>query len=392
MKILHISLNGPFTDNLTYQENMLAKFHVIQGHEVTMLTTLFSFDENGKVIKYDVDGELEYLTKDGYKIKRIENKKGLFSKFNIYFRRFKKTFQHIKDENPDILFIHGCQFLDIIYVKKFFMYKQKNNEPIKIFVDNHADYINSAKNWLSKNIQHKIIWRNCAKLIEPCTDMFYGVTPVRCDFLHRMYKIPSGKIKLLNLGVDSTLLDFDKRENYRNEFCEEYNISNNDFIIVTGGKIDQRKNIHLLLQAFKRINNRRISIIVFGSISADMKDKMEDLLAQPNVHYLGWISTENAIKLFILSDLGIFPGTHSVYWEQVVGCELPAIFKYWPGMTHVDSGGNCIFLKDDSVYSIQKSIEEIIDDKDKYSSIKYVAKIVAKEFSYYDIAKRSLEG
>lgn len=391
MKILHLCLTGSFTDNASYQDNMLAKFHTLQGYEVIVLTTLYSFDENGNLFKYNIKNT-SYTSNDGYKVVRIDNKKGIFSKFNSYFRRFKNTYNNIKKENPDILFIHGCQFLDIVYAKKYFKFKRSKKEIIKIYVDNHADYINSAKNWLSKQIQHRVIWRFCAKLIEPYTSCFYGVTPVRCDFLNEMYGIPRNKIKLLYLGVDDTLINLDKREELKKEFCIDNNISINDFLIVTGGKIDTLKNIHLLLQAFKNLNNQKAHLIVFGSITEDMKDIISDLLKQNNVHYLGWIDTETAIKLFTISDLGVFPGTHSVYWEQVVGCGLPAIFKYWQGMDHIDMNGNCVMLRDVTPESIQLAIENMINNESSYYVIRNIAKKCSKYFLYSEIARKSLRG
>ena len=33
------------------------------------------------------------------------------------------------------------------------------NPNVKIFVDNHADFSNSATNWLSLEILHKKIWK-----------------------------------------------------------------------------------------------------------------------------------------------------------------------------------------------------------------------------------------
>src|SRR5699024_600712 len=103
---------------------------------------------------------------------------------------------------PDIIFVHGVQFLNIKAIVK---YKERYPK-IKIFVDNHADFSNSATNWISKNLLHSIIWKYCAKVIEPVTDKFYGVLPARVDFLINVYEIDKSKVELLPLGADDGLV------------------------------------------------------------------------------------------------------------------------------------------------------------------------------------------
>lgn len=77
MKILHICLGNFFIDNHSYQENMLTKFHVLQGHEVTVLASLVTFDKNGKFSLLNEDAT--YINNDGCKIIRVNYKKRGFT-------------------------------------------------------------------------------------------------------------------------------------------------------------------------------------------------------------------------------------------------------------------------------------------------------------------------
>lgn len=137
-----------------------------------------------------------YYNEYGIKTIRINTK--YKTNINSKFKRYKNFYETLCKEKPDIIFVHGVQFLDIKYVVKYV----RKNPKVKVYVDNHADFSNSATTWLSKNILHKIIWRKCAKLIEPYTIKFYGVLPARVDFLKDMYKIPEEKIELLLMGAD----------------------------------------------------------------------------------------------------------------------------------------------------------------------------------------------
>jgi 1,2-diacylglycerol 3-alpha-glucosyltransferase len=117
----------------------------------------------------------------------------------------------ISSLNPDIIFTHGCQFLDIKHIARY----AKLHPKVKVYVDNHSDFSNSARNFLSKNILHKIIWRYCANLIEPYTTKFYGVLPARVDFLKNIYKIPRDKVELLVMGADDEKVEEASKPNVR---------------------------------------------------------------------------------------------------------------------------------------------------------------------------------
>jgi hypothetical protein len=103
------------------------------------------------------------------------------------------------------------------------------------------------------------------------------------------------------------------------------------------------------------------------------------------------IPADKAYDYFLISDLGFFPGTHSVLWEQACACGLPCVFKDWEGMHHVDMGGNCEFLLEDSADVIRNIIFNIYSDKGKIQKMKFAAESCKKEFFYSEIAKRALE-
>mgnify|MGYP000962534106 CR=1 FL=1 len=112
-----------------------------------------------------------------------------------------------------------------------------------------------------------------------------------------------------------------------------------------------------------------------------------------NISYLGWQKTDEILNLLLSSDLGFFPGTHSVIWEQACGVGLPCVFKNWDGIQHVDLGGNCIFLNDISKETISYVINELYNDKNKIINMSRVAnEKCISHFSYYDIAQREING
>jgi 1,2-diacylglycerol 3-alpha-glucosyltransferase len=383
LKILHICLASFYIDNYSYQENMLPKFHKKNGFDVEIIASLVTFDENGKVcLKRN---STNYVNEYGIPVTRLEYKKFKISK---RLRRYVCTYEAIKKSNPDIIFIHGCQFFDIKCVVKYV----KQNSQVRVYVDNHADFSNSARTWISKNILHKIIWKRCAHLIEPYTIKFYGVLPARVDFLKNVYKLPEEKIELLVMGADDEKISEARNENTIEMIREKYNIKKEDFLIMTGGKIDQNKpQTLLLMEAVKELNLKNVLLIVFGSIIPEFKEKIELLLCD-SVKFIGWVDSNDTYKYFNAAELVVFPGKHSVFWEQVVGLGKPCIFRYMEGFTHIDLSGNCKFLYCDSVEEIKSIINEIVTNKKIYENMKKNAFEKGNdEFCYSEIAQKSIK-
>lgn len=384
MRIVHLCLGSFFPDNYSYQENMLPKFHKQQGNHVEVIASLATFDENGKPTYMEHGGT--YQNEYDIKVTRLEYRKPL----KIYHRmkRYIGTYAALEAAKPEILFIHGCQFMDMDIVVRYL----KKHKGIRVYVDNHADFSNSATNWLSKNILHKIFWRHTAQMVEPYTTKFYGVLPARVDFLKNLYKLPPEKCELLVMGADDDLVEAAEKPEVRREIRSKYHIAEDDFLIMTGGKIDQFKTQTLLLmKAVQKIKNPKVKLIVFGSITTDLKEKVNALADGEKVQSIGWIQAKDSYQYFAAADLVVFPGRHSVFWEQVAAQGIPMLCKKWDGTTHVDVGGNVRFLEKDSADEIQAAIEELLNQPEKYQQMKRVAVEQGKKtFLYSDIAKRCI--
>lgn len=383
MKILHLCLASFFIDNYSYQENLLPKYHKKIGYDVEVVASLFNFDENGE--GYFEKGHREYVNEYQIPVTRLEYKKGFWNK---KLRQYIGTRKAIEKTNPDIIFIHGCQFLDIQIVVEYL----KENPHVKVYVDNHADFSNSATNWFSENVLHKIIWRGCAQLIEPYTTKYYGVLPARVDFLNEIYKIPQEKIELLVMGADDEKIKEANSVSVKKTIRNKYGIEPNDFLIVTGGKIDRAKlQVLNLMKVVAKLNNTKVKLLVYGSIIPEMQDEVHKYVNNDTIQYIGWLTDNQSYSLFSAADLVVFPGRHSVYWEQVVAMGKPMVVKYWEGTTHIDIGGNCKFLYEDTEEELSRVLGNIIYNKNVYTKLLEKAQDKNRnQFLYSQIAIKSI--
>ncbi|MDL2227876.1 glycosyltransferase [Bacteroidales bacterium OttesenSCG-928-K03] len=386
MKILHCCLANFYIDNYAYQENILPRMHKLQGHDVAILASTETYINNTQLGYIQSSA---YTTEDDIPITRLPYVSWLPHILSRKMRIYSGIKNYVEAFAPDIIFLHDAQFVSIHNIVSYV----KKHPQVKVFVDSHTDYVNSATSWLSMNILHKVIYRWCIKQIEPYTIKFYGTLPLRNIFLVDVYNIPEEKVELLPLGVDLTNIDLSKKNEIKKRIREELGFEQDDFVIITGGKIDLLKNIHLLLDAVSKIKMKKIKLILFGSINSSIEPQINQyLLTENRIRYLGWLDSSITSHYLLASDIAIYPGTHSVLWEQTVGLGIPCIFKKWKGIEHVDLGGNCMFLENITADLLQETIEYFFYTKTALSQMKDIAERNGpKTFSYYEIAKKAIK-
>lgn len=379
MKIVHICMTQ-YSDGWTYQENLLAKYHKIAGNEVTVITSKYHFKE-GKLVE---DNRREFVDINDVRVVRLEKiTDGFMKKIPVY----QDFYETLCNETPDIIFSHSCQYRDAALVARYV----KKHPTVKLFVDNHADFTNSATNFISKTILHKVVWKYYAHKLLPYTEKFWGVLPARVEFLTDVYKLPKEKCELLVMGADDELVEKSNAQKEDKKLREKYEINDTDFLIVTGGKIDKAKiQTELLIKAVKKLERQDVKLLFFGSIEEEIKERILSLVDDKQVIYAGWVTPEESYDYFTIADLVVFPGRHSVFWEQVAGQGKPMICRSWPGTHHVDVGGNVVFLEQDTVNEILVCLERVIDQR-KYEMMNEAALLKARNiFSYRNIAWRSI--
>lgn len=383
MRICHLCLNGPYNEGWNYQENILPKYHALQGNDVYQIVTPYIWE--GTQFKESTDKE--YINEHGVHIYRCYAKKGLIG--GIRFNRYPEVYSLLEKINPEILFIHDVQCLDMSTVAKYL----KKHPHCIVYADNHSDFSNSARNWVSKNIIHKIIWKRMANIIEPYVKKFYGVLPARVDFLIDVYGLPKDKVELLVMGADDEIVNDAVKLGNITKTRREFNISEKDFLIVTGGKINSsRPETIELMKAVSEINIPNIKLLVFGTASNELKAEFDKCCSLKNIVYAGWQESRKTYYLMAAADLIVFPGLHSVMWEQSVAVGVPGLFRKISGFEHIDVGGNVQFLKETSKECLKTTIEQLIQDKQGLKKMKKVAvEKGMKMFSYNEISKRSIE-
>jgi glycosyltransferase involved in cell wall biosynthesis len=203
-----------------------------------------------------------------------------------------------------------------------------------------------------------------------------------------MYHVNPSLVEFLPMGVDDEAIPANRVE-IRELIRKELGMSESDILVMTGGKIEMRKNTHYLYEAMEKIADSRLHLVVCGTFTPSMKFLEEKMKTRKNIHLLGWCNAQRVMNVMVASDFVCFPGTHSTLWEQSVGVGLPGIFKHWDEIDHVNVNGNCIFVKGDDVDEIVSAINKLLD-KDTYLVYKSLSEKASAAFLYSEIAKKSI--
>ncbi len=386
MKIVHIHLLGPYTDGWGYQENVLPEIQVRQGHEVAVITGCETHCPDNSIIKVD---PCEYFI-NGVKIIRI-NYKQVFrnEKINrIWF--YYPVKEYLEQINPDIILLHGLgEGRTNIEIKKHV----RAHPECLLFGDVHTFAGNSDKALTIKNKIVNFYKQFCRKKLFPYYQSVFCITTQCMDYAKNIYKVPEHKLQLFPLGYDPASIDWEHREDIREAFRREHGIDDSEIVVVHGGKIIPRRKTEVAVEAVCRLNTK-VRLVVFGKIDDSIKDSiMQQFEKCDDMIYLGHLTRSEYIKVFLASDIALFPGGQSSLWEEAIGCGLPMLVNKTEDKDapYFDRGGNIVFTKEDSVDEFVNELNMMIDSK-KYIDMAQVAETLGREFFSYERISEIMTG
>ena len=369
-----------YNETLEYQENLVVKYYCKHGHKVTVITSTYEsvFDYYNN--KHDNKLPSKIYYDHGAKIIKLPFKFNFFGKLKKYI----SIKNIVEEEKPDLLYIH-CIMPNMLEMLDY----KKRNPKVKMIMDYHADYSNSANNWFSLNVLHKIIRKKI--YLDPVRkhiSRFYPIIPGSTKFLNEVYNVDFKDMEILPLGADVDLVNEIKNSNIREIIRDKYNISNDDVVIFSGGKFTSTKKTHLLISSFNLINNKKLHLFLLGDADKYNEEYKNNLInlsnKNKNIHFLGWQNNKTVYEYLSASDLAVFPASQSIMWLQAIGSGLPIIVGDTGGQSldYINEFGAIIELKNEDINAenIAESIKKIIFDYDLHLAMKKAANKTTNKF------------
>ncbi|MBX3588571.1 MAG: glycosyltransferase family 4 protein [Ramlibacter sp.] len=318
MKI--VMLCNFFNEALTYQENMLARFYVKHGHAVTVLASTFENLFDFVSDRYDPSWPNRDYVADGIRIVKRAYRWNILNRVRI----FPPISELLQEIQPDLIFVHDIH----MNLPEATQYKLAH-PGTRLVMDYHADYSNSAKNWLSLKVLHGVIRKSVLDRARPSLDRIYPVVPASANFLAEVYGVTPEEMTLLPLGVDMDMARRIRLSDARDRLRLQLGIPPEGIVIFTGGKLDPLKQTDALIEAFRQCQHPNLFLVVVGESPPGNKSYGVQLRQQaidiPNIFFTGWVSAEQLLEHMAMSDFAVFPASQSVLWQQAISMGLPAL-------------------------------------------------------------------
>jgi len=348
MKIAHVGIVCFFTEGMTYQDNQLTQQNVADGHEVLYISNAAKY-VNGKIVE---TGYEDIVLPDGMRLVRLPYERIINKFISGKLRKVKGLYKLLCDFAPDVILSHDLCYLSVFDVLRY----KKEHPQVKLYADTHTEEKNSGLNWLSMNIQHKIIFRYLYQKAYPYLEKYFYISQEIKDFSVKHYGLPEDKMEFFPL-CGHILKDSEYAE-LRASGREELGLTEDETVFIHAGKLEDEKRTDEILSAFASVPELKAKLIVCGSIPEDMKERLVGPLhADERVLYLGWKKADELIRYLCAADLYLQPGGQSSIMQNAVCCRKAVMLYPHPAYVSGYDGGNVIWVETEE--DMRKSFETI---------------------------------
>lgn len=378
MKIVHCCLSNFYIDNYNYQENALPRQNKLDGHDVTIIASTETFINNSELGYVE---PMTYFNEDNILVHRVPYRRIPIHFIRTKVRSYRGVYRLLEQEKPDVILFHGVPAWEL---KTIVNYKLSNPN-IKLYVDSHEDFNNSARGFISKNILHKIFYKSIAKAAYPYIDKIFYLSYEIKDFLTKLYKLPEGKMEFYPLG--GIIFPEEERKAKQEKIRKKLEIDNNQIMFVHSGKMDKHKRTVDILKAFSQVKSDNMRLVLIGSMIEDVKEKVEPLIeADSRVSFVGWKTADELMEYLCAADVYVQPGGQSVTMQNAICC-VCAMMLY-PHKSHEPYlQGNGYYVE--SIDDMKRVFQEIADNPSVINDMSKNSLKIANEYlDYRKLAQR----
>jgi len=355
MKILFV-VTGLNTKTGTYEVVSNVSKILLKNHEVSLLTD----------IKSNVDIQFT-------KIFKLKISNFLFPQYR-FMPGLKKLIDDQLVNNFDIIHIfeYPLHITDYLTIKK-----EKINSPIVISLHGTLHQFNKFPLNLFKIIHNFIMLKfqkNIALFFVSSLSEKKGVI---------QNNIPKEKIKILPPAMNIFPIKKQSSPNQK---------------IVYIGRLAKSKNIDLLIKAFSKLKTSNVNLIIAGPDFGMLKElkkitKQYDL--DDRVHFTGWISEEEKIKLLSETTIFVHPSLEDVFLLSLLEAAaigIPCVaFDVESNSTILEDNRTGIIVKDISSEGLSEKLDLLLNDVNLYNKISKNSKLILPTKFNWELTTKILE-
>lgn len=331
MRIAHVCLSNFYIDGRSYQENELVRQHVQDGHDVLVVASTETHSETGQLC---YTNPARYAGEDGAPVIRLPYRRVLPHKVMTKLRMHPGVYATLQEFEPETILFHGTCGWELTTCARYV----RRNRHVLLYVDSHEDWNNSARNFVSREILHRLYYGPVLRAALPAVEKILCVSTESIDFVADLYRIPRERLEFFPLGGHPV----EDSEYYvrRSRTRSEYGIAEGEILILQSGKQTRRKKLIASLQAFVACSEPSLRFVIVGLLSAEVEKQAKELISSDSrISYLGWQSPNRLTDLLCAADVYLQPGTQSATMQHSLCCRCAVILDDVPAH-HVYACGN----------------------------------------------------
>lgn len=337
-KVLLVSTYGDFL--ATFERNNIEILKKL-GYEVHCASNF----KNEKYNKH-----IDILKKLDVKFHEINFTRNPFNVKNI--KEYKKLKKIIKEENIYLLDTHNA------VVSAYSRLAAKKLKVNKVVYTPHGFFF-----YKGCPLKNKLIFKPIENLLAHYTDNIICINKEDYEYAKRM-KLKDKPIYVPGIGIDIEKIR--NVEENKEKYIKEFNIPNDNKIVIMAGELIKRKNYQVVFQAIKNLQNEKFKILICGL--GELKEELQkqvDLLNIKNVIFAGYrLDVVNLMKASDIYILSSYQEGLPVALMEAMACGLPAIVSNIRGNVDLidnDEGGYIFDPKD--AKELERKIKKLINNE-----------------------------
>ena len=323
MNIVHISMASSYTENMSYQDNLLSNQNALDGHNVTVISNCRKIS-CGKEIYAEPE---DRVMGSGVRLIRLEYDKVLNSYISQKVRKVKKLYPLLEELKPDVILFHGLSGWELLSATKY----KKRHPNIKMYVDNHADVNNSATNFISNFFLHRVFYRTIVQNSLSYIDKVFYLSYECGDFLELMYHVPKEQMEFYPLG--GVIFPGNEKQTKRKKIRKNLGLNDENVLCIHSGKMDMLKRTFDILRAFSQVKSEVLRLVLIGSMTEDVGKDVELLInSDSRISFVGWKTADELMEYLCAADMYLQPGSQSATMQNAICCGCPLML--YPHRSH----------------------------------------------------------
>lgn len=378
-----VNVEDYYIPDAGYQINIVPKYLARFGHDVNIVTSTIEGIHKPAADFFGTDHikerDARYMEQTGVKIIRVPPLTTKVISGRII--QSSSLFSIVDNLNPDVVYVHGNDSLTGM------RYLLKNRRKYALVTDSHMlsiasqNRLNKVFYWFYKKIITPKIIRNQIPVIRTQDD----------PFVEKCLGIPLAQAPWISYGSDTMLFhpDVEVKKSFRARHC----ISDNDFVIVYTGKLDEAKGGKLLAQTFREKfkTKKNVVLIVVGNTSGEYGKEVEQIFSESENRIIRFPTQKysDLAQFYQAADLSVFARQCSLSFYDAQACGLPVLSE--DNNINVDrcSHGNGLCFKSDVAEDFRSKMQIVLDmsREDFYRMSDAAHDFITRNYNYEEKAR-----